>query len=446
MTLLHPHNLNALRRLTTITGLVDNLNTTNDPCEDYFTLTSITVHLLHSSLPSHTAVIDSGAFPMMFTSKKFFLDLQPWHGKISHVTLADGTSKTPILGYGIARFSIDNKYVLEFHNSIYVPNLSTNLFSLRKYIKYSGCFAHTGHNSFTLAFPTFSTEANISDEISINIAPTTNPPNFSTLTTPIYNTSSSTIQPHAHHMSPPPLTSLLLPSDPPIINSPELQPTDPTSTINHDLSHSNKTKSQNPPSPLNNPTPSSTNNISQILSPPIVPKPTTSPDPSDTPSVPLPNSTSTDPLTSTPEIIRLPPPTHSKLPSWFTHNTKITFKLKQQDSFQKGILISNPPDMFTILVGRTRKQANNIPITRNNLLSAFNNNFILRGHDHLIRSLNPSTLPPNFFNTDTEVQRPLLPTEYKPMSSDPSTTSFATDQLRKAFGFCNIDSILPQIQ
>ena len=84
--------------------------------------------------------------------------------------------------------------------------------------------------------------------------------------------------------------------------------------------------------------------------------------------------------------------------------------------------------MFTILVGRTRKQANTNPITCNNLQSAFNNNFILRDHDHLIRSLNHSTLTPNLFNTDTEVQRPLLPTEYKPMSSDPSITSFTTDQ------------------
>ena len=102
--------------------------------------------------------------------------------------------------------------------------------------------------------------------------------------------------------------------------------------------------------------------------------------------------------------------------------------------------------MFTISAGRSRKNATTIPVTASNLLHAYNNNFILRGHEHLIRSLNPSTLPPNLFDSNAAIKQPLLPTEYKSISSDPSHTSFTTDQLRKAFGFRNIDAILPQIQ
>ena len=76
----------------------------------------------------------------------------------------------------------------------------------------------------------------------------------------------------------------------------------------------------------------------------------------------------------------------------------------------------------------------------------YNTNSLLRGHDHLIRSLNPPSPPQNPSESNTVSPRPLLPTEHKPMSSDSSHASFTTDQLCRAFGFRNIDPILSKIQ
>ena len=159
-----------------------------------------------------------------------------------------------------------------------------------------------------------------------------------------------------------------------------------------------------------------------------------------------PSDSSITPDTNLPEVIPLPAQTLTSLPHWIHHNAKITFKLPDSPTYQKGILIKNTDDLYKISIGRTRKHATAIPITSTNLLQLYNSNSLLRGHNHLIRTLNPKPPSPNTSDSDPSLQRPLLPTEHKPMSSDSSETSFTIDQLRKAFGFRNIDTILSKIQ
>ena len=134
------------------------------------------------------------------------------------------------------------------------------------------------------------------------------------------------------------------------------------------------------------------------------------------------------------------------LPSWLHHNAKITLKLKEDDPFFKGILIKNTEDLFLFHVGPSRKHGVKHPLPHQKLLELYNKGFVLRGHGHLIRSINslPSTtqIPPS----NIDPPRPPIPTEHKSISTFPSQVSFTTDQLKRAFGFRNIESILPHIK
>ena len=76
----------------------------------------------------------------------------------------------------------------------------------------------------------------------------------------------------------------------------------------------------------------------------------------------------------------------------------------------------------------------------------YNNGQILQGHSHLIRQLQSLRHHSTITSKDSTQNIPHLPTEHKPISSWPSHTSFSIDQLRKSFGFRNIDTILPHIQ
>ena len=62
------------------------------------------------------------------------MSLTPWNKllPIQHVTIADGHSKAQISGIGTARFLINNKHCAEFKNALFVPSLSTHLFSFKK--------------------------------------------------------------------------------------------------------------------------------------------------------------------------------------------------------------------------------------------------------------------------------------------------------------------------
>ena len=97
-------------------------------------------------------------------------------------------------------------------------------------------------------------------------------------------------------------------------------------------------------------------------------------------------------------------------------------------------------------MGKSRKSAIKIPLPQSLILSMYNNGQILQGHSHLIRQLQSLRHHSTITSKDSTQNIPHLPTEHKPISSWPSHTSFSIDQLRKSFGFRNIDTILPHIQ
>lgn len=89
---------NALKNLT---ELGDNLNNSNDPLIPYLTLAANSVVLQSKHNISHTTVVHSGAFPMMFQLSHYFTELHPWTNTThTHATFADGTSQAPIQGIG----------------------------------------------------------------------------------------------------------------------------------------------------------------------------------------------------------------------------------------------------------------------------------------------------------------------------------------------------------
>ena len=104
----------------------------DDDSEHYFNILSKHITVKPTSIPTNLTVIDSGAFPMMFQNKSYFTELFPWHNATqTHVILADGSFTASIEGIGTIRFTINNKFPVEYHNVLYVPSLSSNLFPLR---------------------------------------------------------------------------------------------------------------------------------------------------------------------------------------------------------------------------------------------------------------------------------------------------------------------------
>ena len=158
-------------------------------------------------------------------------------------------------------------------------------------------------------------------------------------------------------------------------------------------------------------------------------------------------STQPSPPSPTPTPPTIPPTPQTQLPRWIHHESKLTIQLPDSTLFQKGILLQNPhDDDYIFSIGRSHKMGLKVPIPIKLLLALHQDGKILQGHTHLIRQLrslkNLSSSP----QTKTSPSFPPLPTEHKPISTWPATTSFSIDQLRRGFGFRQIDSILPQIQ
>ena len=107
--------------------------------------------------PSHF-VVDSGAFPHMSKDKSIFTDFTPFNTlqnpKYQFVTLADGVTKARALGKGTATIYINNKRCI-LNDVLYVPQLSDSLFSVKKHVQQKGHYIHFGDKTTSIAFPTF---------------------------------------------------------------------------------------------------------------------------------------------------------------------------------------------------------------------------------------------------------------------------------------------------
>ena len=116
-----------------------------------------------------TFVIDSGAYPHMCNNPSAFSTYTKWPEDhiVKNVTLADN-SLAPIEGIGSIKCKIDNHdYTLK--GVLYVPNLSSSLFSVKQHCENPGQLVHFDSKMVTIAFPTFTHNLQIKDEITMDI-------------------------------------------------------------------------------------------------------------------------------------------------------------------------------------------------------------------------------------------------------------------------------------
>jgi len=115
-----------------------------------------------------TFIIDSAAYPHMMNNRNMFTNILPWHGDITHVTLADGQAHAPIEGVGTISVTIEN-HIVTLHDVLYVPSLSDPLFSVQKHVSQPGNYVHIENAKATIAFPTFITTIPINTEIYLQV-------------------------------------------------------------------------------------------------------------------------------------------------------------------------------------------------------------------------------------------------------------------------------------
>ena len=126
-----------------VSTLIHSVNDTDNNKSDsprYFSslncsssLSSQNIPLPHINFQLPRFILDSGAYPSMVSDKAMFLHLSSLPSTVpSTVTLADNVTQIPIHGIGTIRIRINNAYVLELHNVLYVPTLHNNLYYIPK--------------------------------------------------------------------------------------------------------------------------------------------------------------------------------------------------------------------------------------------------------------------------------------------------------------------------
>ena len=145
-----------LEALNTLTKFASTLNNdTSSTHSKYFHVFSTHISLTNNTTDFKSTIIDTGAYPMMFTHPAYFHSLLPWDSShpIQSVILADGTTQSPIKGISTVKFILPNNKCIELHNTLFVPNLSSNLFSIKAFIIYKQCGFTTENSSYTLFSP-----------------------------------------------------------------------------------------------------------------------------------------------------------------------------------------------------------------------------------------------------------------------------------------------------
>ena len=152
-------SLNDTNKSNTCYSSVSNHDYVNlTKCDSYKPYQITCKHVFLQQSPSRDSntirfIIDSGAFPHMLNNAAAFTVLQPWKNRnVTHVNLADHTSRAPIKGCGTVNITLDgHTYTLE--NVLFVPSLSSSLFSVRQHQIRPGHYVHFSDNIITLAFP-----------------------------------------------------------------------------------------------------------------------------------------------------------------------------------------------------------------------------------------------------------------------------------------------------
>ena len=85
------------------------------------------------------------------------------------VTLGNASTKLQIKGYRYMTYTIFNTSIWKM--GYYTPNVSVTLISIKQYIKYQGCYFHSGDNECVLVFPYYILFTNMDNEIILLVLP-----------------------------------------------------------------------------------------------------------------------------------------------------------------------------------------------------------------------------------------------------------------------------------
>ena len=359
-----PINLTELQKATDeLEAANHNINNINNDVTDYSSL----LNCRNVSTQSHpfpiSFVVDSAANPHMCNQRKAFDFLShnvPPH--LSHVTLADGTTKEPVKGIGsISFFTTDKNKTFKMRGVLYVPSLSNSLYSVQQHCLEHGCIFHVEKEQVLLSFPTFQYKTSLSQNIYLNVN--------------TFSENKPTIQ------------------EPKIINKPEVSQIDLSNSPPLLYSNIDSTIMD-----INRATPGSA-------------------------GIDLRNGFgSTDPIPQHQLDLKL---------NQLKFNKKITIKLPHQQHYSKGsIKYENDQYYFSPIDAKDTSYE----ISTQLLSKIIQNKQLHLGHHHLISvSDNPSTFPP-------------IRTVDKPIHHTSANIHLTVDQIRKYFGFRNVDSILKEIK
>jgi len=167
----------ATDQLLSFSNVLNNSN--KDSVESYLKITcnhvSFSSQQVQKSTATTTFVVDSGAYPHMVNDKSLFVCYSPWQEdtKPIFVTFADGKTQAKIQGIGSILIKIKNHTIL-INRVLYVPTISDNLFSVKQHCETPGTYVHVQGDKATIAFPTFVHDIPVKSEIFLHVnLPTT---------------------------------------------------------------------------------------------------------------------------------------------------------------------------------------------------------------------------------------------------------------------------------
>ena len=174
----NPHSAYIYQTIIMPTQLQQPLNSLSEPAKQHKTSPQ-RVH------PPLRACIDSAASADMIPAKEYFDTLTYYDqsdDSTPSVMLGDETTLVPVIGYGLAKYSINGKTIRK--RALYVPALGkTALLSVNQHMQNQGCYFHAEAHNTILAFPTFMITPNVAKEIDVQLHISTEELDFDELTT-----------------------------------------------------------------------------------------------------------------------------------------------------------------------------------------------------------------------------------------------------------------------
>jgi len=162
----------ATDQLLSFTNVLNNSN--KDSIDSYLKITcnhvSVSPQQDQRSTNTTTFVVDSGAYPHMVNNKSLFIRFSPWQNDIDpkFVTFADGKTQAEIKGIGSIVIKI-NKHTILMNRVLYVPTISDNLFSVKQHCETQGTYVHVQGDQATIAFPSFVHNIPVKSEIFLHV-------------------------------------------------------------------------------------------------------------------------------------------------------------------------------------------------------------------------------------------------------------------------------------